>query len=398
LIHLRWACFIQATLTLIFYAKAISLDFGGFAMTSKERLLCCIRHEPVDHVPISTYELVGWNADSWENNDPSYHALMDVIREKTDCIYMLTPDLISPFDPLMEKNQWREGASSFERTVYHTPMGDLESLHREDDGIHTRWTIKHMLEEIGDIDKYLSMPYIPPKPDMAPFFREQEALGDKGIMMITVSDPICVAAELFEMGRFLTFALEEPARIQYLLDALHERQIQELAGILKHNVKDVLFRICGPEYATPPYLPPRLFPQLVTRYLITIIKNIREAGGLVRIHSHGKIGRVLDQFALTDAQGLDPIEPPPDGDIELADVKRIVGDKFCLFGNIELKELENVGRDRIDAIVHSVMDAAKHGGGFVLMPTAAPINSPLSKQTEGNYLQMIDSALKYGKY
>ena len=118
----------------------------------------------------------------------------------------------------------------------------------------------------------------------------------------------------------------------------------------------------------------------------------------MRIHSHGKISKVIEQFAMLDADGLDPIEPPPDGDMELADVKKLYGKKFCLFGNIELKELEFSSRERIDYLVKKAMYAAKEGSGFVLMPTAAPINVPLSAKTEENYFQMIESALKYGIY
>jgi hypothetical protein len=44
------------------------------------------------------------------------------------------------------------------------------------------------------------------------------------------------------------------------------------------------------------------------------------------------------------------------------------------------------------------MDDAKAGGGFVLMPTASPINNDLSPVTLRNYLQYFDSALKYGRY
>ena len=56
--------------------------------TSRERLLAAMACTAADRVPISTYELVGWNEDAWENKEPSYRRLMDVIREKTDCIYM----------------------------------------------------------------------------------------------------------------------------------------------------------------------------------------------------------------------------------------------------------------------------------------------------------------------
>ena len=41
---------------------------------------------------------------------------------------------------------------------------------------------------------------------------------------------------------------------------------------------------------------------------------------------------------------------------------------------------------------------AKGDGGYVLMPTSAPINEPLSPQTEQNYFAWIDAGLKYGSY
>ena len=48
--------------------------------------------------------------------------------------------------------------------------------------------------------------------------------------------------------------------------------------------------------------------------------------------------------------------------------------------------------------MRQAMTDAKAGGGFILMPTAAPINVPLSPRTEANYLQMIESAWRYGQY
>lgn len=60
-------------------------------MTGRERLIAALDHRIVDRVPISTYELVGYNSKSWENLDPSYGRLMDEIREKTDCVCMWDP-------------------------------------------------------------------------------------------------------------------------------------------------------------------------------------------------------------------------------------------------------------------------------------------------------------------
>ena len=367
-------------------------------MTSKERLLRCIRHQPIDRVPISTYELVGWNPDAWENREISYKTLMDAIREYTDCVYMLNPGLREIPNPCSEQTEWAEGDSHYRKRVFRTKAGSLESLYRRDEGIHTEWTLKHLLEKPEDIDLYLSIPYEAPQLDMAEFYRERDKLGNKGLMMISVDDPICLGAELFEMGNFLMLAMTEQEKAGYFLDAIHERQMSTLKELLKHDISDVIFRICGPEYATPPYMPPSLFHKYVTCYLIKMCREIKEAGGIPRIHCHGKIGKVIEQFALTDADALDPLEPPPDGDMELADIKAKYGWKFCLFGNIELRELECSDRERIDFLVKSAIRDAGEGSGFVLMPSSAPMNVPLSPKVEENYLQLFESAYKYGRY
>lgn len=54
--------------------------------------------------------------------------------------------------------------------------------------------------------------------------------------------------------------------------------------------------------------------------------------------------------------------------------------------------------ERIDQLVKEAMDSAKDGSGFVFMPTASPINIPLSSRTQENYFQMIESAYRYGRY
>lgn len=367
-------------------------------LSSRERLLRCLRHEPTDRVPISTYELVGWNKNAWENNEPSYSRLMQAVRDKTDCIYMLQPEWKSGSGQGMEVESRREGKTTFTRTTYHTGKGDLTSLHRQDDDLHTRWTLEHLLKDIEDIHRYLAVPYEPPEADMKHFLAERRALGGKGLMMISVEDPICVAAELFEMGQFLIYAISEEKEIKRLLDAIHERQMLCLRKILRHDMTDVIFRICGPEYATPPYLSEDYFRKYVGGYLREICGTIKESGGFARVHCHGKIAAILDEIVEAGAEGLDPMEPPPDGDIEMGEVKKAYGKRLCLFGNIELKELEYSSRERIDALVRKAMGEAKEGGGFVLMPTASPINVPLSSKTEENYLQYIESGLRYGTY
>lgn len=369
-------------------------------MTSKERLLKCIAHESIDHVPVSTHELNGWNSNSWENQHPSYARLMNAIREYTDCMYLLDPvaahsDL---FDPHTEIQSWQAGEKRYTKRIAHAPSKRLEALFCSEEGVNTTWTLQPLLKDIGDIDEYLALPYETPEPDMTGYLKTKRELGDRGVMLLSVSDPIAEAASLFGMSNFLIHALSEQDRMKFFLDALHDRQLDYLKKILSYDVKDIIIRIYGPEYATPPYLSPGHFRLYVACYLKELCSLIKGAGAIPRIHCHGRIATVIDEFADTEAAAIDPLEPPPDGDMALADVKRRYGRQFCLMGNIEIKELEMAGRERIDRLVREAMDAAKEGSGFILMPTACPLNADLPAKTEGNYLQMIESAVKYGRY
>ncbi len=376
-------------------------------MTSRERLLAAISIREADRVPVSTYELVGWDMGSWYNQHSSYKPLMEFIREKTDCVYMAYlpgPDFGHRPEMYTTKT-WREGEKEFTQTIFHTPKGDLTTLNRIDDAIFTTWRLEHLLKDIEDIDKYLSMGWtIANEPDMSDFARTQKELGEKGIMLPSLSDPIGEGADLFEMGEFLIHAMTETDKIRYFLDAIHERQMTWLRKVMKAGVaagvnwSEVMFRICGPEYATPPYASPEYFALLVTPYVKRMSELFHEYGAKVRIHSHGKIGKVLDEIMKMNPDGLDPIEPLPDGDIELSEVKRRIGSRVCLFGNIELKLLEHGTTRQVRDFVISAMEQAKKGGGFVMMPTAGPINDPLSPKTEENYRVFIETALEYGRY
>ncbi|HNT35325.1 MAG TPA: hypothetical protein PKH07_10055, partial [bacterium] len=53
--------------------------------------------------------------------------------------------------------------------------------------------------------------------------------------------------------------------------------------------------------------------------------------------------------------------------------------------------------EQVQQAVRECMNAAKVGGGYVIMPTAAPINIPLAKKTEDNYRTFIETALEYGR-
>ena len=386
-------------------------------MNSRQRLTATLNGQLPDRVPISTYELVGYNSQSWENNDPSYKRLMDAIREKTDSICMWDPTptgkdqadsedqralasnvfLETAYPVEIDETTWRDNKATITQKTLHTPKGDLTQTTKVVDDVHTIWQVEHWCKSIADVEKALSVPYEPVDYDFSDLPRIKNELGNHGIIMTTIPDPLWLAADLMEFGEYTLWAMMEKDHFQKTVEIMHERLMENLRRMLDVYVVD-LYRIAGPEYATPPFLPPKLFNRYVIPYVTEIVELIHRYGGKVRFHSHGKVGRVLDMILETGADGLDPCEAPPDGDIPFSEVKQRVGNQMCLFGNIQLKLLEYGTPDQVAEEVRLCMDAAKAGGRFVIMPTAAPINVPLQLKTEENYLRFIDTALEFGKY
>jgi len=371
-------------------------------MTSRERILTALSGGMADRVPISTYELVGYNSRSFENNDPSYADLMQLIREKTDCLCMWGPTSNETFlgssHPVeMDIETERIESATITRRTLHTPKGDLSSAIKVFDNVHTTWQLEHWCKEPDDVDKALSVPYAPLEYDTSDFARITAEVGDRGIVMDSLSDPLWMAADLMEFGQYTLWALTEPEHFARTVALMHERAMENLRRLLAVNVCD-LYRVCGPEYATPPYLPPECFDQYVTPYVRDMIGLVHDAGAKARFHCHGRIAQVLDMIVATGADALDPCEAPPDGDIELADVKQRADDRLCLCGNLQLKLLEHGTVEQVTETVRACMDAAKRNGGYIIMPTAAPINSPLAPKTADNYRRYIETALEYGTY
>lgn len=106
----------------------------------------------------------------------------------------------------------------------------------------------------------------------------------------------------------------------------------------------------------------------------------------------------LDKFAEIGIDGLNVLEGPPMGDVEMADAKRRIGGRVCLCGNIEYDPMERGTPEEIEAKVNGIIEQAGVGGGLIVSPTASPYNPSLSPQTERNYIAMIQATRNYGRY
>jgi len=365
-------------------------------MTKRERLLAVLSGKIPDRVPINLYELNDNGRNPWNMTEPSYKRLMEVILEKTECMPFWYPKVEREEYKPSASISYDEGEFHVTRTTLPTPLGDLTTTTKFTPTVQTTWTTEHLLKNKDDVRKYLSLPHKVVRVDASSHKALDEYVGDRGVTLCDIADPLCDLASMFEMGDFTVFAMEEPELARTICDVEFEKIMTVLSASLEQGAGPI-YRIYGPEYATPPYLPPTAFRELVYPYLKEMAALMHRHGVYCRVHCHGNIRQVLDMIVDAGADAIDPAEDYPSGDISMREIKEKYP-HLTIFGNMQLKYLEQESEDQIADRVKDMMAQAKEGGHYVLLPTAAPINIPLSPVTERNYITMIETALECGHY
>ena len=378
-------------------------------MTRRERLMATLRGEPVDRPAVSFYEIGGFRIDPTDPdpyniyNAPDWGPLIRLAEERTDLIRLMSPVRARSIDPSgsVSGGLWSEffteestddGEVRVTCTALRIAGRTLTQVVKREREIDTLWTVEHLLKDAADVEAYLMVPdaVFSERIDVRPLVAEEAALGDRGIVMVDTEDPLCAAAALMSMEDYTVLAFEQPALFHRLLEKMASR-IHSRTADVPHLFSGRLWRIYGPEYASEPYLPPRLFNEYVVRYVEPMIRAIHAHGGYARVHCHGRIRNILDMIAGMGADGLDPIEPPPHGDISLREIRERHGEQLVLFGNLEIADIEQLPPPAFERIVRQSLleGTAGKGRGFVLLPSASPYGRTISPTTMRNYETMV---------
>jgi uroporphyrinogen-III decarboxylase len=381
--------------------------------------MATLRGEPVDRPAVSFYEIGGLPIDPSDPDpfnvyaDPSWRPLLELAERETDLIRLRSAVRLHSHEawdqtgsrPVAEVRRQLLKTQVFERDNCRWTRTELKaggrrltSLTKRDPAIDTLWTVEHLLKDRADVIAYLDLPdeFFEEHIDVAPLLAEEAAVGNRGIVMVDTEDPLCAAATLLDMQDYLLIAFTEPRLFHRLLEKL-SRAIHARTERVAREFPGRLWRIYGPEYASEPYLPPRLFTEYVVRYVSPMIDNIHRHGGYVRVHCHGRIRNILDSIVAMGADAIDPIEPPPHGDVELSFVREQYGERLVLFGNIEVADIERMEPRQFDSLVCQTLEAGTHGKGrgFVLLPSASPAGRKIGSTTLNNYRTMVNRVTQW---
>ena len=168
--------------------------------------------------------------------------------------------------------------------------------------------------------------------------------------------------------------------------AIERNRRQHEAGI------DVALLCSDYCYNSGPFLSPAMFDEFVTPFLAMICKAGREDGLYVIKHTDGNIMPILNSLVEAGPHALHSIDPM--AGVDIREVKRLVGDRVALCGNVHCAALQT---GTVEEVIESAEYCLKYGGeggGYIF----ATSNVPFKGVPPERYQLILDIWKKHRKY
>ena len=361
-------------------------------MTPRKRLLTMLKGGIPDRVPLVLPGFDFISRDTLESHPDPYRrdVARRVLNETTYRVqvpsyinrYLVTPPQRIHIETL-------ELANGFQQTrgVIDTPKGNLTFTTRRDPLSDTTWTLEYPVKTSADIDKIASIPWELPDRLTPPGGVLPDDFDKRGILSTGISSPFVCVAGMMQFEHFLELTLTESSLIAELADICRQRTLDVLQVLFSKPGIEYVW-IGGSEWVTPPMASPKTYDALVQNQERDLIVFAHKQGDVVvHIHCHGHVRHALQRTIERGGDYTEPVEPPPDGDITMAEAQALAAGRITLGGNIECRLLANESENEVEKAVRAVFAAGKKR--FVLRPTEGP--SPhMSAREFRNWMKVVD--------
>jgi uroporphyrinogen decarboxylase len=287
-------------------------------------------------------------------------------------------------------------------------------IHRTDERIYTRWrtegpdgvrwsddtTVYYIDQPMSLLSAHaIGLPDVPDsfevvrknydRKGLALYRDWVEAMADRGVVGVPVG---CVGTNWTEEAIFEWYDAREAVLARSRVQA--ERILAFAKAAVRVHPKPDMIQTGTSGWLT--FQTPEMFEAISFKNLRDVTAVAKAAGIPTQVHCCGREAYLVEVAATrTDLSCIEPLEIPPMGDCDLADLKRRFGRRICLKGNLHTTDvmLRGTAAQVREAAKRAIDDAAE-GGGFILSTgDQVPRDTPFA-----NIEAMVDVARTYGRY
>lgn len=385
-------------------------------MTSRERMLTAFAHREPDYVPVSPdisamvpVRLSGRPFDEMFLDGQPHHgyATASVAQAYVDAvryygmdgwyIYGGLPEIApddrprwqSRFEQLPSGGQMRYSAA-------HTPHGDLSArvLYPTDE---PPWEAEKPVKDLRqDWPRLKAIMGEDEDWRWGDTFPDRERIGECGVYSVCIGIPQDWWFFQREGGyntMFFDFADEEDYMLNEVFAYYTRYALARLRALVQAKPDEIML---GGSVSSLSASSPANFRKFDLPFIQAAAEICKAAGVFSHLHVCGRSRKVVDMVAQdTDVDVMEPMEEPPGGDVDLADVKKRYGHKLCLKGNINTFEYMLLATPaQIEEKAKRLIDTCAEGGGFVLST-----GDQCGRDTpDANLFKLVEVAQTYGKY
>jgi uroporphyrinogen decarboxylase len=282
---------------------------------------------------------------------------------------------------------------------YRKEMLDKKTgIFRDEWGVVRRYSdqtvpfpVEGPIKDEKDLDRY-----VPPDP-LDPFRYtglEEIVKRFKGKKMVGmhVHDAFSYPTYLRGMDNLLMDTIERPGFVHRLVRIGVEHTVSLIKKAAELGSELFVF---GDDYAgnSGPMMSPECFQEFFLPGLKKVVLAAKSAGAFTIKHTDGDIKKIIEMLISTGIDGLHPLDP--EAGMNIREVKKKYGHQICVIGNIDTgKILTDSSPEKVAETVKTTISGAAPGGGYIISSS----NSIHSHVKPENYVAMLESARKYGKY
>jgi len=221
--------------------------------------------------------------------------------------------------------------------------------------------------------------------------KAREALPE-GMKAVAVSGKIFTLTWML-MG-FNNFSLKlimDESLVSDVFEKVADIQFRALDMILDMDHVGAVWAIDDLAFGTGAMISPQAFRDHIFPHYRKMAEMCHRRGLFFAFHSDGKLDELLEDLIDLGVDLLHPIDP---GCMDIFEVKKQVGDRICLAGNVSNEMLRSGTPAQVEAYVKELIQRCAPGGGYCV----AAGNSVPDWSDFENYMTLRETALTYGRY